>query len=81
MAGPRKGNINVAYMDGTERRSFLDEDVHQPSGLAVDVKLGKLYWTDRALQRLESINIDGTGRKIELGKEINFYHCLLYYVF
>lgn len=84
VAGPRKGNINVAYMDGTERRSFLDEDMHQPSGLAVDVKLGKLYWTDRALQRLESINIDGTGRKIELGNEMNFYHCIthsLYFMF
>lgn len=65
---PEKGSIYTAYMDGTERRSFLEENVFWPCGLAVDIKAGKLYWMDRHLGSLQSIGLDGNARKVEIDK-------------
>ncbi|KAL1502194.1 hypothetical protein ABEB36_007372 [Hypothenemus hampei] len=63
-----KGNILTAYMDGTEARSFLLEDVFWPCGLAVDIKGGKLYWLEKQRNTLQSVNLNGEGRKIEIEK-------------
>ncbi|XP_066143818.1 prolow-density lipoprotein receptor-related protein 1 [Euwallacea fornicatus] len=72
---PKKGSINSAFMDGTELKSLVEEDVFSPSNLAVDIKGGKLYWMDKEMVRgsvkaysgaVFSVNLDGSGRKREI---------------
>ncbi|XP_050312267.1 prolow-density lipoprotein receptor-related protein 1 isoform X2 [Anthonomus grandis grandis] len=65
-----KGAIYVAYMDGTEHRTFLDENVVHPAGLVVDSKNARLYWMDKQADGvlLQSIGLDGNNRKTEIAK-------------
>ena len=64
----------AAYLDGSGRVTLLTSDVGQMNGLIVDRgnhkhgDMARLYWADDALQRIESIQIDGTGRQVVLAK-------------
>lgn len=62
---PDKGRIDVAQMNGDNRKVFLDENIHWPAGLAIDYVSNKLYWTDRHLKSIQSVNFDGGDRKVE----------------
>lgn len=62
---PEKGRIDTAQMDGKKRRIFLNTNIHWPSGLAIDYQVKRLYWTDKHLRMIQSINYDGSDRKTE----------------
>ena len=58
----RQAKIEVASMDGSERRDFVIDDLSQPNGIALDLVSQRVYWADADLNKLEFIGFDGTGR-------------------
>ncbi|CAH2009921.1 unnamed protein product [Acanthoscelides obtectus] len=62
---PENGRIDMAQMDGKNRKVFLDHNIHWPSGLAIDQEAKRLYWTDKHLKNIQSIDFDGTNRRVE----------------
>lgn len=63
--------IAYSLMDGTNDRSFVTEDVHWPNGLALDYPNERLYWTDAKKMSLESIQLDGTDRRVKYDFVVN----------
>ena len=53
-------------LDGSDRVELVTEDISWPNGVAVDQVLNQVYWSDAKLDRLEAINLDGSGRRIVL---------------
>ncbi|CAH1165542.1 unnamed protein product [Phyllotreta striolata] len=62
---PENGRIDTANMDGTNKRSFLSERVHWPSGLAIDHRSKRLYWSDKHLKIIQSVDLAGGDRRVE----------------
>lgn len=54
--------IEVAAMDGTQRRALVTENLKFPNGLAIDAQLDRLYFVDGGTKTLEYVRLDGTGR-------------------
>ncbi|XP_031420163.1 low-density lipoprotein receptor-related protein 5 isoform X2 [Clupea harengus] len=54
--------IERANLDGSDRFILLNTSLGWPNGLAIDHAAGKLYWGDAKTDKIEVINIDGTGR-------------------
>lgn len=65
--------IERANMDGTNRSVIANTNLTWPNGLAVDHLTNKIYWTDAGTRSIEFANLDGTKRKILLGKLILNY--------
>lgn len=63
---PENGSIQRAWMDGSHRDTFVGTDVDWPTGLTLDLKARRLYWCDVHLKRVESVDFNGSGRKVEL---------------
>lgn len=60
----KPAEIAVSYMDGSNGESFVTSDLHWPNGLTIDFPNERLYWTDAKKMSIESIRLDGTGRKV-----------------
>ncbi|XP_069092979.1 low-density lipoprotein receptor-related protein 2-like [Pleurodeles waltl] len=60
----RKENtaIEVAGMDGSDRRVLASVPMEQPVGLTLDYITGRLYWISEYKESIETINLDGRGR-------------------
>uniref|UniRef100_A0A8C9TDT3 Low density lipoprotein receptor-related protein 5 n=1 Tax=Scleropages formosus TaxID=113540 RepID=A0A8C9TDT3_SCLFO len=58
-----KPKIERANLDGSERVIMLNSSLGWPNGLALDHMAGKLYWGDAKTDKIEVINVDGTGRR------------------
>ena len=58
----REAKIEIASMDGSERRDFVVDDLSQPNGISIDLAGERVYWSDSDLNKLEFIGFDGTGR-------------------
>lgn len=56
--------IARAGMDGKEVQEFITKDIHWPNGLTIDHGNQRLYWVDAKLLVIESIKLDGTGRRV-----------------
>ena len=56
--------IERSWMDGSSRQVLVKEDIGWPNGIALDVDEQTLYWCDAKTDRIESINVDGTNRKV-----------------
>lgn len=69
----KKPQIERAAMDGTMRSVLVKSNLTWPNGLAIDHEAGKLYWTDGGTKTIEFSNLDGTGRRVLIGKTINFF--------
>ncbi|KAM4553054.1 low-density lipoprotein receptor-related protein 5 isoform 1-T1 [Fundulus diaphanus] len=54
--------IEGASLDGTERESLFSTGLIRPVALALDNKLGKLFWVDADLKRIESSDLTGANR-------------------
>ncbi|XP_056636916.1 low-density lipoprotein receptor-related protein 1 isoform X1 [Diorhabda sublineata] len=66
---PERGRVDTANMDGSNKRVFLSEKIHWPSGLAIDHQLKRIYWGDKHLKIIQSVNFNGKDRRTEiLGK-------------
>lgn len=55
----RSAKIEGASLDGTERESLFTTSLIRPVALALDNKLGKLFWVDADLKRIESSDLSG----------------------
>uniref|UniRef100_A0A671SR19 Low-density lipoprotein receptor-related protein 5-like n=1 Tax=Sinocyclocheilus anshuiensis TaxID=1608454 RepID=A0A671SR19_9TELE len=60
----RSAKIEGASLDGTERESLFTTGLIRPVALALDNKLGKLFWVDADLKRIESSDLSGANRII-----------------
>uniref|UniRef100_A0AAY4BP47 EGF-like domain-containing protein n=1 Tax=Denticeps clupeoides TaxID=299321 RepID=A0AAY4BP47_9TELE len=58
----RSAKIEGASLDGTERESLFTTSLIRPVALALDNKLGKLFWVDTDLKRIESSDLSGANR-------------------
>ena len=59
--------IEVSWLDGSHRKTFLGHDIIWPNGLSLDSKGQRLYWCDSYLQRIESMSlINEQDRKVHL---------------
>ncbi|KAL4613478.1 low-density lipoprotein receptor-related protein 5-like isoform X1 [Arapaima gigas] len=54
--------IERASLDGTERESLFTTGLIRPAALALDNRLGKLFWADADLKRIESSDFSGANR-------------------
>lgn len=68
---PDKGRIDVAQMNGENRKVFLDQNIHWPAGLAIDYAAKRLYWTDRHLRSIQSVTFHGLDRRLDMPKTLN----------
>lgn len=53
------GKIYRATMAGTGKVVVVGKDLTQPSGLALDIPEGRLYWTDAVREKIERSYLDG----------------------
>ena len=49
-------------MDGGDRRTLINTNIEQPSGITIDYLSERIYWTDSTLETIEYANYDGTWR-------------------
>lgn len=56
----RSPKIERAALDGTEREVLFFSGLSKPIALALDSRLGKLFWADSDLRRIESSDLSGT---------------------
>ena len=64
------GKIYRTTMAGNFKRTIIDDDLTQPSGLAIDYAERKLYWTDALREKIERSNLNGTDREILISATI-----------
>lgn len=62
--------IARSFMDGSAPIPFVDTEIVWPNGVTLDWPNDRLYWVDAKLKRIESIHLNGHGRKIVLGNVI-----------
>lgn len=55
----RAPKIERAALDGTEREVLFTTGLLRPVALVIDNKLGKLFWVDADLKRIESCDLSG----------------------
>lgn len=55
----RSPKIERAALDGTEREVLFFSGLGKPVALAIDNELGKLFWVDSDLRRIESSDLSG----------------------
>ncbi|XP_039721688.1 prolow-density lipoprotein receptor-related protein 1 isoform X2 [Pteropus medius] len=69
----RRGRLERAWMDGSHRDIFVtSKTVLWPNGLSLDIPAGRLYWVDAFYDRIETVLLNGTDRKIVYeGPELN----------
>lgn len=58
-----KPRIEMAFMDGNERKILVDKNILWPAGLAIDYPAKRLYWTDPKALTIESITLFGKDRQ------------------
>ncbi|XP_034272652.1 low-density lipoprotein receptor-related protein 5 [Pantherophis guttatus] len=58
----RAPKIERAALDGTEREVLFTTGLLRPVALVIDNKLGKLFWVDADLKRIESCDLSGANR-------------------
>lgn len=63
----RAAKIERAALDGTEREVLFTTGLIRPVALVVDNTLGKLFWVDADLKRIESCDLSGTSSGASLG--------------
>ncbi|ELU14467.1 hypothetical protein CAPTEDRAFT_226953 [Capitella teleta] len=59
-------SIFSSNLDGSEISTFISSDTGHPRKLHIDYSRTRLYWTDSAENKLESINLNGFDRKTHL---------------
>ncbi|KAM6973495.1 low-density lipoprotein receptor-related protein 5 isoform 2-T2 [Aplochiton taeniatus] len=60
----RSAKIEVASLDGSEREFLFTTGLIRPVALALDSKLGRLFWVDADLKRIESSDLTGANRVV-----------------
>ncbi|KAG8332249.1 Low-density lipoprotein receptor- protein 1B [Homalodisca vitripennis] len=74
------GKIEFAWMNGEQRKVFVDSGLQWPNGLTIDYFNRKLYWCDAYLDKIERISLDGSERKVVFhGSDLDHPYGLAYY--
>lgn len=53
-------------MDGSQPQPFVTKDIHWPNGVHVDYIGKRIYWVDAKMQRIESVKLDASDRRVSL---------------
>ena len=56
--------IMISNMDGSGKQKLVTANVKVPSDVTFDYDNDLVYWVDSGMDRIESIKLDGTGRKV-----------------
>jgi len=73
----RAPKIERAALDGTEREVLFTTGLIRPVALVIDNKLGKLFWVDADLKRIESCDLSGMWYAIKyLEQHVHMYRTL-----
>lgn len=56
--------IASSGMDGSDPKVLVSSDIRWPNGLALDYHNERLYWVDAKRQKIETIKLDGTDRRV-----------------
>ncbi|RZF35698.1 hypothetical protein LSTR_LSTR009566 [Laodelphax striatellus] len=59
----KRPKIERASLDGSDRLVLVKDGLGWPNGIALDLSASKLYWGDAKTDKIEVINMDGTGRR------------------
>ena len=59
-----EAKIERSWMDGNNREIVVSTDIVWPNGIALDVEEQRLFWCDAKTDRIESVNVDGSDRKV-----------------
>ena len=65
-------SIHRASMDGSNHTVLHDTNLLWPNALCMDYDNQTLYWFDAAMDKIESSNVDGSGRR--LLSQTHIYH-------
>lgn len=61
--------IGRLHMDGTNFTILINgTSINWPNGLSIDFDQNKVYWADAKIDKVESMNLDGTGRTTVIPK-------------
>lgn len=58
--------IERANLDGQSRRTIVSGDLKWPNGLVIDEASQTLFWADAGLDKIETSNLMGSGRRVLL---------------
>ena len=64
------GKILRTTMAGNSKKVIIENDIIQPSGLAIDYDEKKLYWTDALREKIERSDMDGSNREVLISATI-----------
>ncbi len=53
--------IQRSNLDGSDVEDLVTTGLETPSGIALDVSGGKMYWTDTGTHKIQRSNLDGSG--------------------
>ncbi|XP_024150167.1 nidogen-2 isoform X2 [Oryzias melastigma] len=72
--------IEVANLDGSQRRTLFDKDLVNPRAIIVVSSKGTLYWTDwnREAPKIESSTVNGQNRRVVVSDGIGLPNALTY---
>jgi low density lipoprotein receptor-related protein 5/6 len=59
-----KPKIERAHLDGSRRVTIVNSSLGWPNGIAVDREEQLVYWGDAKMDKIEVVNVDGTGRRV-----------------
>ncbi|KAK3597004.1 hypothetical protein CHS0354_009141 [Potamilus streckersoni] len=63
--------IFMVQYDGTKKISVISRDLSEPFAIAVDPRIGRMYWTDRGLQpKIEMANLAGQNRTVLVNRNL-----------
>ena len=66
--------IEVAGMDGSDRRTLIGTNLTWPNGLAIDFEKKRLYWADGGTRKIEYSDLDGKHRTTVISPRKYFNH-------
>ncbi|XP_064615272.1 low-density lipoprotein receptor-related protein 4-like [Liolophura sinensis] len=56
--------MESCYLDGSFRDVIVSDGMMRPTGLVLDIRQERLYWSDEAFGRIVSSNLDGSDRRV-----------------
>jgi len=54
--------IERAGMDGSKRKTLINEDIYWPNGITLDYEEQKVYWVEANYHAIYRMNMDGSSR-------------------
>ncbi|XP_031435769.1 nidogen-2 isoform X4 [Clupea harengus] len=60
----------ASLVAGSEPEVLINTDLTSPEGLALDVVRRKMFWVDSTMDKIETSNLDGTGRRVLFDKDL-----------